>query len=389
MIERVLHREHPTPRLTDHDVPRFDAQVACQPYQFVLEQLWLPEVDGRVRQVRALAATQLVVQNTRAPEAAQIGDGLAVVVRGPGPTVADHDGRILGSRIEITDDAVPRLVPVPHHPSLAGAHLTLLRRGWAPWRRARERSRSAKWVMACRKASAAEGGKRRPFPPADVGRVATARMEPTSRRRVNRARYLSLEHDPAPRRWRALLGVDEWDRGEERLGVRMNRALVEDVHRRLLDDHAEVHDGDPVRDVADDAEIVRDEDVGEPELVLEVVEEVDDLGLDRHVERGDRLVGDDQPRIQGERTRDADPLSLPARELVRIAVDVGRGEADDLQELPHTLGESRHPSRGDGSATDHRRSARPASGDSTTRTGPGRRSASRAGTVSARCVSAP
>ena len=83
-------------------------------------------------------------------------------------------------------------------------------------------------------------------------------------------------------------------------------------------------------------EIVRDEDVGEPELVLEVVEEVDDLGLDRHVERGDRLVGDDQPRIQGERTRDADPLSLPARELVWIAVDVGRGEADYLQEPPHT-----------------------------------------------------
>ena len=114
------------------------------------------------------------------------------------------------------------------------------------WRRACERRRSAKWVMACRKASAAEGGKRRPS--GRYGRVATERgLEPTSRRRVNRAWYLSLEHDPAPRRWRAVPGVDEWDRGEERLGVRMNRALVEDVHRRLLDDHAEVHDGDPVR----------------------------------------------------------------------------------------------------------------------------------------------
>jgi len=162
-------------------------------------------------------------------------------------------------------------------------------------------------------------------------------MEPTSRRRVNRARYLSLEHDPGARRWRVLIGVDEGDRGEERLGVRVNRALVEHVRRRLLDDHAEIHDGDPIRDMADDAEIVCDEHVGEPELVLEVVQEVDDLGLDGYVERGHRLVCDDQPGIQGERPRDADALSLPARELVRIAIDVGRREADDLQEFPHTL----------------------------------------------------
>jgi hypothetical protein len=32
-------------------------------------------------------------------------------------------------------------------------------------------------------------------------------------------------------------------------------------------------------------EVVRHEDVGEAELVLEVVEQVDDLRLDRHVER--------------------------------------------------------------------------------------------------------
>jgi hypothetical protein len=48
--------------------------------------------------------------------------------------------------------------------------------------------------------------------------------------------------------------------------------------------------------VADHAEVVGDEDVGELELVLEVLEQVDDLGLDRDVQRGDRLVGDDQPR---------------------------------------------------------------------------------------------
>ena len=67
----------------------------------------------------------------------------------------------------------------------------------------------------------------------------------------------------------------------------------------------------------DDAEVVRDEDVREVELVLQVVEQVDHLRLDRDVERRDRLVGDDQLRVQRERARDADALSLAARELVR------------------------------------------------------------------------
>ena len=53
-------------------------------------------------------------------------------------------------------------------------------------------------------------------------------------------------------------------------------------------------------------------------------EQVDDLRLDRDVERRDGLVGDDQLRVQGERAGDADPLALAAGELVRVAVQVGR-----------------------------------------------------------------
>ena len=48
-------------------------------------------------------------------------------------------------------------------------------------------------------------------------------------------------------------------------------------------------------------------------------QQVDDLALDRDVERGDRLVADDEARLERERARDADALALPARELVRIA----------------------------------------------------------------------
>ena len=99
----------------------------------------------------------------------------------------------------------------------------------------------------------------------------------------------------------------------------MVRLLVQLARRRHLDDAAEVHDRDPVRDVPDDREVVRDEQVREVELVLQRLEQVDDLRLDRDVERGDRLVRDDEVRVDGERAGDADPLALAAGELVRVA----------------------------------------------------------------------
>ena len=98
---------------------------------------------------------------------------------------------------------------------------------------------------------------------------------------------------------------------------------------------AEVHDHDPVGDVADDVQVVRDEDVGQPEVALEVLEQVEDLRLHGDVERRDRLVADDQLRVDRERAGDADALPLAARELVREAVVVLGVQADDLEQLLH------------------------------------------------------
>ena len=63
------------------------------------------------------------------------------------------------------------------------------------------------------------------------------------------------------------------------------------------------------------------------------LQQVDDLRLDRHVERRDRLVGHDQLRVERERAGDADALPLAAGELVRVAVVVLGVEADDLEQL--------------------------------------------------------
>ena len=67
----------------------------------------------------------------------------------------------------------------------------------------------------------------------------------------------------------------------------------------------------------DDGEVVGDEDVGQVAPLLQLLQQIQDLRLDGHIERGDRLVGDDQLRVESEGPGEADPLALAAGELVR------------------------------------------------------------------------
>ena len=105
----------------------------------------------------------------------------------------------------------------------------------------------------------------------------------------------------------------------------MLRALVDVVPVADLDDLAEVHDRDPLAEVPHHRQVVRDEDERQVQLALQVAQQVDHLRLDRDVQRGDRLVGDDQLRAQRERAGDADALALAAGELVRDSGCSARG----------------------------------------------------------------
>ncbi len=106
---------------------------------------------------------------------------------------------------------------------------------------------------------------------------------------------------------------------------------------RVLHDPPEVHHRHAGGDVLDHREVVGDEDVGEAEPLLQVLQQVHDLRLDRHVQRRHRLVADDEPRLHGERARDADALALAAGEFVRIAPRVLGREAHEAQQLGHAL----------------------------------------------------
>src|SRR5690349_15873258 len=74
------------------------------------------------------------------------------------------------------------------------------------------------------------------------------------------------------------------------------------------------------------------EQVGKAQLLLQVLQKVQDLRLDGDIERRNRLVADQQFRPQRQRARDADTLTLPAGETVRITLDEARIEPDCLHQ---------------------------------------------------------
>jgi hypothetical protein len=83
---------------------------------------------------------------------------------------------------------------------------------------------------------------------------------------------------------------------------------------------------------------VRDEQVREAELLLEPLEQVQNLRLDRDVERGRSPRRRRSGAAPRERARDADALALSARELVRVAPHRARIELHALEQRGDALG---------------------------------------------------
>ncbi len=70
---------------------------------------------------------------------------------------------------------------------------------------------------------------------------------------------------------------------------------------------------------------MRDEHDRHSEPALQVGQQLQDLGLDCHIERRGGLVGNEHLGPVRERHRDHDTLALPARQLVRVGIHLSLG----------------------------------------------------------------
>ena len=85
---------------------------------------------------------------------------------------------------------------------------------------------------------------------------------------------------------------------------RMGKQLIGTGHLHHL---AEVHNADAVGEVLDDGQVMGNEENGQAELLPQLVQQVDNLGLNGHVQRGHGLVGNDQLRVHDDAAGHADP----------------------------------------------------------------------------------
>ncbi|MNI68962.1 hypothetical protein D3C73_1246860 [compost metagenome] len=95
--------------------------------------------------------------------------------------------------------------------------------------------------------------------------------------------------------------------------------LVEDIFcRSPLHDLPGIHDHDSIRHIRHHAQVVGDHDDGGFRLPLKLLDQEQDLRLDGHIQRGCRLIGNQQLRVACQRNGNHDTLPHAARELMRI-----------------------------------------------------------------------
>ena len=151
--------------------------------------------------------------------------------------------------------------------------------------------------------------------PAHLLDEGTTTSETAAGRRVDRARRISAQR----RRSDPLVGIHGQARGQEPLRVGMGSAAENSIRRTDFDHPAEIHDHDAIRNKTNHVQVVRDEKICQRQAAAEVDQKIQHLRVDRFIERRDRLVHDDQSRVEAQRARDIDTLALASGKLVRMA----------------------------------------------------------------------
>ena len=97
--------------------------------------------------------------------------------------------------------------------------------------------------------------------------------------------------------------------------------MVEDtIHIAMFHDLALIHHHDVIRHFRDHAKIMRNEEDGKAYLLLQFQQQMNDLSLDGHIERGRRLIGNQQFRATAQGDCDHHTLGHASRQFVRVHV---------------------------------------------------------------------
>ena len=130
----------------------------------------------------------------------------------------------------------------------------------------------------------------------DLFCIETTRVKPASLGWIDGAGDIPLENDPFLFRG----GVRARGGRQQGLGIGVQGALVELIAISELHYFTQIHDGHPVTDVFHNTQVVGYEQVGQVEFFLQILKEINDLGLDRNIECGYGFITDDELGVEGQ-----------------------------------------------------------------------------------------
>ena len=106
------------------------------------------------------------------------------------------------------------------------------------------------------------------------------------------------------------------------------RRRIDTLDRTHRHEFAAEQHADAIGEGTHHREIMRDEEHGHVAVGAQLGQQFEDIRLDRHVERREHLVADQQLRIGDQRARDGDALALAAGQFVGETPRIGTIEAD-------------------------------------------------------------
>jgi len=139
-------------------------------------------------------------------------------------------------------------------------------------------------------------------------------MEATPTRSVVGIWYEAFDGRQLASPSRAQIG----NRSEQRLRIGVERPIKNVVHRASLDDLSKVHDDYIVGKFRDHPQIMGDERDGHSVLSLQRVQQIENLGLRRDIERCRGFIGNENARVACKSHRDHGTLPKSTRELEAV-----------------------------------------------------------------------
>ena len=136
------------------------------------------------------------------------------------------------------------------------------------------------------------------------------------------------------------LRIRNRDRRDQGMGVWMQREVEQLLCVRNLYDISFVDNTDTVGNEPYDGKVMGDKQISNLFFSLEFLQQIEDLGTDRYVQCGDRLIGYNQLRLHNHGTGQTDTLALSAGELMWVTGQVLRQKTnfvDHVLYLFHTV----------------------------------------------------